>query len=259
VDLDNWSDDLEALHGDAVGAHFIDVWTRDAALTALRAARVPSGAVVADLGCASGHLLREVALERPDVLPVGIDAEAAGLPAARRAVPGAVLAHASVTDLPLGDRTVNAVFAVNLLEHVPDDLLALREIARVLVPGGRAVLVVPFNPGLYDYYDAYLRHERRYRRGELAARAAAAGLRPVLRMHLGALLYPAFWAIKRRNRLVHRDIDVRVAAARVQRDVRRTSASRLGPAACRLERRLVLLGIRFPFGIRQLLVAERAL
>jgi SAM-dependent methyltransferase len=258
-DLGNWSDELEALHEHAVESHFIDVWTRLAALAALRSAAVPHGGVVADLGCASGHLLRQVASERPDVLPVGVDAEAAGLSAAQRAVPRAVLAHASVTELPFGDGTVHAVVALNLLEHVPDDLLALREIARVLTPGGRAVLVVPANPRLYDYYDAYLLHERRYGRGELAGRAAAAGLRTISDTGLGALLYPGFWAVKRRNQLLHGHLDPETAAARVRSDVLRTSESRLGPLACRLERLLLRAGVRFPFGIRELLIAERPL
>ncbi len=60
--------------------------------------------------------------------------------------------------------TADALVALNLLEHLPDDGAALAEFARVLRPGGRAVVVVPANPRLYDYYDAHLRHERRYAR-----------------------------------------------------------------------------------------------
>ncbi len=41
------------------------------------------------------------------------------------------------------------------------------------------MVVVPANPRLYDYYDAHLRHERRYGRDELAERARDADLAPV--------------------------------------------------------------------------------
>lgn len=256
ADLVNWSDDLEELHS-AVESHFIDVWTREASLAALRATGVPHGGVVADLGCASGFLLRAVAAERPDVLPVGLDGEVAGLPAARRSVPAAVLVHASVTDLPFGDASLDAVLALNLLEHVPDDAAALREIARCLRPGARAILVVPSNPDLYDYYDGHLLHERRYARRELGGRAEAAGLRVVGGTHLGALIYPGFWAVKKRNRLVHGHLDAGGVAARVAKDIGSTSGSRLAPLACRLERRLIASGVRFRAGVRELLIAER--
>jgi SAM-dependent methyltransferase len=256
-DLVNWSDDLEELHS-AVESHFIDVWTREASIAALRAATVRGEGVVADLGCASGYLLRQIASERPDLVLVGIDAEASGLPAARRAVPDAILAHASVTALPLPDSTLDVVLALNLLEHVPADVDALREMARCLRPGGRAILVVPSNPRLYDYYDAHLFHERRYGRGEMADKARRVGLRVVGGSHLGGLVYPGFWAVKTRNRLLHRNLSAAQISERVEKDISGSAKSRLAPLACRLERRMVRAGVRFRRGIRELIVVERA-
>jgi hypothetical protein len=52
---------------------------------------------------------------------------------------------ASLTDLPISDETVDAVLALHVLEHIPDDLQAMREIARVLLPHGLAVLQVPLS------------------------------------------------------------------------------------------------------------------
>lgn len=54
---------------------------------------------------------------------------------------------ASLTDLPLGDASVDLVFCYHVLEHVPDDWAAMREIARVLTPEGLALVQVPFRPG----------------------------------------------------------------------------------------------------------------
>src|SRR5207344_2532427 len=115
---------------------------------------------------------------------------------AHEAVPEAALLHASATDLPFGDATADGLVALNLLEHLPDDLAALAEFARVMRPGARAVIVVPSNPRLYDYYDAHLQHERRYARGELAGKAASVGLRRVGGLGLGSVVYPAFWLVK---------------------------------------------------------------
>ena len=81
------------------------------------------------------------------------------------------------------------------------DRRALAEIKRVLRPGAAAVLVIPSGPGLYDYYDRFLHHERRYARGEMADKAREVGLLVEADLHLGSVVYPAFWALKKRNRL----------------------------------------------------------
>jgi SAM-dependent methyltransferase len=53
-----------------------------------------------------------------------------------------------VTRIPYGDASFDWVLCNHVLEHVPDDALALREIRRVLRPGGTAVLQTPFASGL---------------------------------------------------------------------------------------------------------------
>lgn len=50
-----------------------------------------------------------------------------------------------VTDLPLADRSVDLVLCSHVLEHVDDDRTALREFARVLRPGGAAIIMVPLD------------------------------------------------------------------------------------------------------------------
>ena len=54
------------------------------------------------------------------------------------------LRFADVTALPFADATFDAAMSLDVLEHVPDFRAALREFARVLRPGGRLVLTVPF-------------------------------------------------------------------------------------------------------------------
>ena len=57
---EGWSSDLESLHVDSTTDHFIDVWTREAVLAALRAGSLPSVPTVLDLGCSSGLMTGEV-------------------------------------------------------------------------------------------------------------------------------------------------------------------------------------------------------
>ena len=146
--------------------------------------------------------------------------------------------------------------ALNLLEHLPDDVAALAEFARVLRPGARAVVVVPSNPRLYDYYDAHLQHERRYAPGELAGKGGPAGLRPVGALASGSVVYPGFWLVKTRNRRLRPDPRARRATASSAtspaRPARRSPAR---PSA--LEGALLRRGLRPRRGIREVLVLER--
>jgi hypothetical protein len=220
----NWSDELEALHEDATRDHFIDVWTRRAILE--RLGPLPASPTLLDLGCSSGYLLADLELAHPNATLIGVDLVGAGLRKAHELVPEARLLRADVCRLPLGDRSVDGI-------------------------------VVPAGPGTYDYYDRFLGHERRYGRGELARKGRAAGLEPVQEIHLGSVLYPAFWLVKKRNRRRGQGLEGRALEQRVAADITSTGSSRVGPVACELERRLLGAGVRLPFGIRNLTVLRR--
>lgn len=251
-----WSAELEALHAESSLEHPIDVLTRRAAVAALRGAGLGPVPRLLDVGCSTGHLLADLRTAFPRAELAGVDAEAAGLAAAHAAVPDAALMYASATDLPFADGVVDGLVALNLLEHLADDVATLAEFGRVLRPGGRAVVVVPSNPQLYDYYDAHLRHERRYAEGELTVKALTAGLRPLGRIAIGSLVYPAFWLVKKRNgRMTLTDEQ---AQLRVEGDIARTQSSLVTRVAFALEGRLLARGRRPRRGIREALVMERA-
>jgi SAM-dependent methyltransferase len=251
----NWSDELEELHEESSRAHFIDVWTRRAMLD--RVGALPPEPTVVDLGCSSGYLLEDTRARLPSARLIGVDLVAQGLRRAHANVPDARLLLADVCSLPLSDAEADAVLSANLLEHVPDDARALAEIARILRPGGQAVVVVPVGPGNYDYYDRFLGHERRYARGEMARKATAAGLVVSEDLNLGAPLYPAFWAVKQRNRRRFGHLEGKELERKVREDIANTKDSSLGRLACRLEERLLRLGVKLPFGIRGLTVLRR--
>lgn len=251
----NWSESLEALHEESSRSHFIDVWTRRALLSRLGPLR--SGPVIVDAGCSSGYLLEDLRVADPSATLIGVDLVASGLRCAHRLVPDAKLLQADVGDLPLADASVDAVVSANLLEHVPNDQRALQELFRVLRPGGRAAIVVPAGPELYDYYDRFLGHERRYGRGELAGRARRAGFEVLEDFGLGGLLYPPMWLIKQRNRRRYGHLQGTALQDRVASDIAGTQSSQIGSLACDLERHLLRVGVRMPIGIRELTVLRK--
>ena len=56
----------------------------------------------------------------------------------------------------------DTVLMVNVLEHVPDEAMALRHVHEALAPGGRAVILVPQHPKLFNSLDVALEHRERY-------------------------------------------------------------------------------------------------
>jgi SAM-dependent methyltransferase len=93
----------------------------------------------------------------------------------RRRVSGSVV-RADLKALPFGDASYDAVVLGEVLEHVEDDVGALRETARVLRAGGLAAISVPANPNWFGPSDVWAGHWRRYRRDELASACGEAGL-----------------------------------------------------------------------------------
>lgn len=69
--------------------------------------------------------------------------------------------------LPYDDGTFDLVTAFDVVEHMDDDLAGLREMRRVLRPGGRVLLFVPTFMFLWGVQDDVSNHRRRYRLPEL--------------------------------------------------------------------------------------------
>jgi SAM-dependent methyltransferase len=220
---------------------------------------LPPTSTIVEVGCSTGYLLEDLRNTFPSARVVGFDLIASGLHKAHLALPDCLVAQADACALPVADDSADAVMSVNLLEHVPDDRQALAEIKRILRPGAAAVLVIPAGPALYDYYDRFLHHERRYARGELAEKARGVGLGVDADMHLGSVVYPAFWALKKRNRLRFDHLEGSELEDRVRRDYGQTKDSPLFTAACTLERRMLEHKVRLPFGIRGLTVVRKPL
>ena len=83
--------------------------------------------------------------------------------------------QADALALPFSDHAFDAVFIFDVLEHIDDDDLALKEIQRVLTPEGRLLITVPAFMLLYGRQDVVSEHKRRYRRAPLVRLLEGAG------------------------------------------------------------------------------------
>ncbi len=99
------------------------------------------GQSVLDVACGAGfglEMLREARAKA-----IGVDYDAAALHEVRRLQPTSRLVRGDAACLPLTDASIDLAVSFETLEHVPDAQALVREIRRVLKPGGRLVLSTP--------------------------------------------------------------------------------------------------------------------
>jgi len=119
--------------------------------------------VALDIGAAGGGNTR--VLRGAGWLSMAVEYGATGAQIASER--GLSVLRADATALPCADDAMDLVVAFDVLEHIDDDDAAVREIHRVLRPGGVALIAVPVDPRLWSAHDEAVGHVRRYTRSEL--------------------------------------------------------------------------------------------
>lgn len=111
------------------------------ATLALAAGIVHQPASVLDVGCGTGKLLRRVRASWPEARLVGVDPANGMIETAQRLTPGAMFFPGMAEALPLQDASIDLALSTLSFHHWQDQAAGVREIARVLRPGGYFVLV----------------------------------------------------------------------------------------------------------------------
>jgi SAM-dependent methyltransferase len=121
---------------------------------ALDAARVTAGTRLLDAGCGAGLLTLLASLRGARV--TAFDASPGLLAIARARVPSAEVEEGDLEQLPFGDGAFDAAIAVNSIFYTADMAHAMRELARVVRPGGRVVVTAWGPPERCDFLRAVM-------------------------------------------------------------------------------------------------------
>ena len=111
----------------------------------------------------------------------------------------------------------DVAFLLDVIEHLPEDLEALRETAQALRPGGLLFVTTPALKFFWSYNDEIAHHVRRYSRQDFIRLAAASGLVLKKAAYFMFLLSPLLWL----SRLAHRNVK-EMASEQVRLLIRRT-------------------------------------
>ena len=155
---------------------------------------------ILDVGCGTGTMLTHLAAYGK-AHGVDIDEEAVGY-CLERGLEDVQLGEAA--QLPFDDGSYDLVTALDVVEHLDDDVGAFREMRRVLRPGGHLLVTVPANPFLWGDQDEVNLHKRRYVSSELRDRVVESGFDVIRLSYINALLFPPIAAVRMLRRLERR-------------------------------------------------------
>jgi SAM-dependent methyltransferase len=159
----------------------------------------PANARILDVGCGTGATTASL---RPFGSVLGLDIGSEALTRAReRNLP---VARSSAARLPVPPGAFDVVVALDLLEHLDDDVAAAGEIRAALAPGGFLLTTVPAYSFLWSSHDIALEHRRRYARRQLRKVLERAGFELELCSYVMTAILPAAMAMRLAERLLPR-------------------------------------------------------
>jgi SAM-dependent methyltransferase len=173
-------------------------WHRARELIVRRVLRrhAPARARILDVGCGTGATTAGLRVFGP---VLGLDLGGEALVRAReRDLP---VARSSAARLPVPPGAFDVVVALDLLEHLDDDLAAAGEIRLALAPGGLLLVTVPAYSFLWSSHDVALGHRRRYTRRQLLDVLERAGFELELCSYVMSAILPAAMAVRLAERL----------------------------------------------------------
>lgn len=133
---------------------------------------------VIDVGCGVGSnftLLKSMGFK-----VIGIDLESYSLSFPRN-LTEVLLINGDVSKLPIKSNSIELVVATDILEHLVDDSIAIKEIHRTLTQEGKVILTVPAFKSLWGIQDVVGMHKRRYSQNEILKKIEMEGF-TVLRL-----------------------------------------------------------------------------
>lgn len=155
---------------------------------------------VVDVGCGVGSNLPT--LKSMGFKVIGIDSEFYSLSFARRRISSNFLVNGNLIALPFKANSVGLIIATDILEHLDEDSVGIREIYRTLKNEGKVIMTVPAFEFLWGVQDIAGMHKRRYSKNELIKRIEQAGFEMVRSSYFNFFLFFPIFFLRRLIRLL---------------------------------------------------------
>ncbi|RYY28201.1 MAG: class I SAM-dependent methyltransferase [Sphingomonadales bacterium] len=163
---------------------------------------VPKDARILEIGCGTGHNLPMLA-QFGEIDAIEIDETAAAKASERL---GKKVGSSPLPELDgVQPGSYDLVAVLDVVEHVEDDVAALKAMALALKPGGQILITVPAHQWMWSAHDVVNHHKRRYSKKTLIAALDAAGLKHRKLGWFNSLLFPVAVAARFAGKLMGKD------------------------------------------------------
>jgi SAM-dependent methyltransferase len=161
----------------------------------------PESAIL-DIGCGSGLMLN--ALEEIGNTS-GMDMSDDAIQFSQEIFKGSIKKGFLPNNVPYPENQFDLITALDVIEHIDDDVQSLRTIRSLLTQNGTAIITVPAYMFLWSHFDELNEHKRRYTLPELKDKLELADLRIEKISYYNTLLFPIAYLVRKLNNLLGRD------------------------------------------------------
>lgn len=167
--------------------------------------KLPPNAAILDVGTSTGtnlRLLKDMGFTNF----LGLDRSPEAIHWCKEKGLGTVR-QGDVCAIPFPDESFDLILATDIIEHVDDDIKALKELQRVLKKSGHIVITVPTFPSLWGLQDDVSHHKRRYRRSELLEKLGKSGFERSKGFYFNFLLFAPIWLSRQVIRIANVELE----------------------------------------------------
>jgi len=163
---------------------------------------LPKDARILEIGCGTGHNLPMLA-QFGEIDAIEIDETARAKASERLGKPVGTSPLPELVGVAPGSYDLVAV--LDVIEHVEDDVAALKAITAALKPGGRILITVPAHQWMWSAHDVVNHHKRRYSKAGFEALLEKSGLQGSKLGYFNSLLFPVAVAARFAGKLMGKD------------------------------------------------------
>jgi len=205
----------------------------------------PSSTIL-DIGCGSGLMLN--ALEGLGNTS-GMDMSDDAIQFSQEIFRGGIRKGYLPDNVPFPENQFDLITALDVIEHIDDDVQSLKTIKELLTATGTAIIPVPAYMVLWSHFDEINEHKRRYTLTELKNKLEQAGFRIEKISYYNTFLFPIAYVVRKLNNFLGRNgvSDIEMPSDIMNNLLRRVFSSE----------KSLLRYCNFPFGVSVLAVVKK--